>query len=26
MERGLLCIDLHEEIPNELQPVKVTIS
>ena len=25
MERGLLCIDLHEEIPNELQPVKVTI-
>ena len=26
MERGLLCIDLHEEIPKELQPVKVTIS
>lgn len=26
MDRGLLCIDLHEEIPNELQPVKVTIS
>tara|TARA_S200000501_G_scaffold199528_1_gene187774 strand:+ start:3824 stop:4246 length:423 start_codon:yes stop_codon:yes gene_type:complete len=26
MERGLLCIDLHEEIPNELQPRKVTIS
>jgi len=26
MERGLLCIDLHEEIPDELQPVKVTIS
>lgn len=26
MERGLLCIDLHEELPNELQPVKVTIS
>mgnify|MGYP001240699415 FL=1 len=26
MERGLLCIDLHEEIPNELQPVKVAIS
>ena len=26
MERGLLCIDLHEEIPLELQPVKVTIS
>jgi molecular chaperone IbpA len=26
MERGLLCIDLHEEIPNELQPIKVTIS
>lgn len=25
MERGLLCIDLHEEIPDELQPVKVTI-
>ena len=26
MERGLLCIDLHEEIPDELQPVKVAIS
>ena len=26
MERGLLCIDLHEEIPKELQPTKVTIS
>ena len=26
MERGLLCIDLHEEIPEELQPKKVTIS
>jgi len=26
MERGLLCIDLHEEIPEELQPTKVTIS
>ena len=26
MERGLLCIDLHEEIPDELQPVKVSIS
>jgi len=26
MERGLLCIDLHEEIPKELQPLKVTIS
>jgi molecular chaperone IbpA len=26
MERGLLCIDLHEEIPTELQPIKVTIS
>ena len=26
MKRGLLCIDLHEEIPNELQPLKVTIS
>jgi molecular chaperone IbpA len=26
MERGLLCIDLHEELPVELQPVKVTIS
>lgn len=26
MKRGLLCIDLHEEIPNELQPIKVTIS
>ena len=26
MERGLLCIDLHEEIPKELQPIKVTIS
>lgn len=26
MERGLLCIDLHEELPEELQPVKVTIS
>ena len=25
MERGLLCIDLHEELPNELQPHKVTI-
>ena len=25
MERGLLCIDLHEEIPTELQPRKVTI-
>lgn len=26
MKRGLLCIDLHEELPTELQPVKVTIS
>ena len=26
MKRGLLCIDLHEELPNELQPQKVTIS
>lgn len=26
MERGLLCIDLHEELPVELQPIKVTIS
>ena len=26
MERGLLCIDLHEEIPDELQPIKVSIS
>ena len=26
MKRGLLCIDLHEEIPTELQPLKVTIS
>ena len=26
MERGLLCIDLHEEIPDELQPIKVAIS
>jgi molecular chaperone IbpA len=26
MKRGLLCIDLHEEVPNELQPQKVTIS
>mgnify|MGYP000916855966 CR=1 FL=1 len=26
MERGLLCIDLHEELPSALQPVKVTIS
>lgn len=25
MARGLLCIDLHEEIPDELQPSKVTI-
>lgn len=25
MERGLLCIDLHEEIPTELLPKKVTI-
>lgn len=25
MERGLLCIDLHEEIPTELQPTKVVI-
>lgn len=26
MERGLLCIDLHEEIPQEDQPIKVTIN
>jgi molecular chaperone IbpA len=25
MERGLLCIDLHEEIPQEDRPVKVEI-
>jgi len=25
MERGLLCIDLHEEIPSELLPKRVTI-
>jgi len=26
MERGLLCIDLHEELPKELQPTKVVIN
>ena len=26
MERGLLCIDLHEELPEELKPVKVSIN
>ena len=25
MERGLLCIDLYEELPKELQPTKVVI-
>lgn len=25
MERGLLCIDLHEEVPDALQPIKVVI-
>ncbi len=25
MERGLLCIDLHEEVPQELQPKTVVI-
>jgi len=26
MERGLLCIDLHEEVPEELQPKKIAIN
>lgn len=26
MERGLLCIDLHEALPPELQPTKVAIN
>lgn len=26
MERGLLCIDLYEELPKELQPTKVVIT
>jgi molecular chaperone IbpA len=26
MERGLLCIDLHEELPEELKPVTISIN